>query len=117
MAININGRRIKNHGLVGLQPRIGEQTERHPLFFVKALRLLRRSVADRDQLGAGLRDLACGVAQLRDLLLAEQSPEVTQEHENDGRLLPEIAEPDGLAVEVESGQVVEGVGHAPRITK
>ena len=45
--------------------------------------MVRRAVADHHEAGAAACDLGLRVAQLRDLLTAEQSPEVPDEDQHD----------------------------------
>jgi len=45
---------------------------------------MSRPVPDQDQLATAPADLVLFVAQLRDLLAAEESAEVAQEHQHDG---------------------------------
>jgi hypothetical protein len=59
-----------------------------------------RSVSYDDQFGTSSAYGVDPVAQLRDLLAAEQSAEVADEDQNDRALLPERAEPQSLAAPV-----------------
>jgi hypothetical protein len=58
------------------------------------------------------------LAQLRDVLAAENSTVVTQEHYDRGLLLPQRTEADGLAVAIRETDVgercAEGIGHEQR---
>jgi hypothetical protein len=75
---------------------------------------VRGAVADHHDLGAGGADLVPAVAQLRDLLAAEQSAEVADEHEHDRALAPQIAQPNRALVcvaELDSGERGIDVGH------
>jgi uncharacterized membrane protein len=54
-------------------------------------RMLRLAIADDDQLGSTPADLRKRIAQLRDLLAAEDSTKVADEGEHDRLLAPEIA--------------------------
>lgn len=61
---------------------------------------VRRAVADDDQLRSSSPNLVDAVAQLRDLLPAEQSAEMADEDQDDRPVLPERSEsyPDLLRV-------------------
>ena len=81
---------------------------------------LRVTGSDRDDLGSGGEDLWTGVAQLRGVLAAVQSPEVAQEDENDRPVGPVVAEAVLLAVRAgqsehrKSGKIHEARGY-PRL--
>jgi hypothetical protein len=58
-------------------------------------RMFGPAVADDDQLGATPADLWKRVAQLRDLLAAEDSPEVADEREHDRLFAPQVSQAHG----------------------
>jgi hypothetical protein len=60
-------------------------------------RLLCGAVAENDQFAPGIMNVTDLVEQLRDLLLAQQSPEVPDEGQDDGSLGPKITETHRIA--------------------
>ena len=75
---------------------------------------------DRCQRGAGLLDLVLMLAQLRDILAAEDSTVVSQEDHDSGIPLPERAETDFIAAGIGQHDICElctdGSCHAPIIS-
>jgi hypothetical protein len=85
-------------GLVGPHLRIDPQLEGDPFGFTKGPGVPRSTVADHDQPDPTLLDLGKRVAQLGDLLAAEQSAEMPDEHQQGRSLGPRMAEGDGASV-------------------
>ena len=86
----------------GVRPQLWIDVERtfHMLAVAEIAGMLRPAVADDDQLGSTPADLRKRVAQLRNLLAAEDSAKVADEGEHDRLLAPEITEAHGLSVRV-----------------
>ena len=83
---------------------VDEYGERDALLLDEVARVACVTGSDRDDLGSGGEDLCTGVAQLRCVLAAVQSPEVAQEDENDRSVCPVIAETMLLAIRAGEGR-------------
>ena len=90
---------------IGAQLGIHEQRAVELEVLAKGCGKVRRPVSDDDQLGSASANLVDPVAQLRDLLAAEQSAEVADEDEHDRSLPPERAEPLGSPFQSDSSRV------------
>lgn len=77
----------------------------------EATGVARVSGADHHHLGTRLANLVIAVAQLRDVLAAEQSPEMAQEDQNDLSLGPQIAESVEFALRIGERERGEFVQH------
>ena len=77
---------------IGAQLGIHEQRTVQREVLTEGRREVSAAVSDDHELGAPGADVFDPVAQLRDLLAAEQSAEVADEDEDDRAVLPEIAE-------------------------
>ncbi len=73
---------------------VNQQRESDAGFFFEPPRVMRVAEPDRGNPGPGFCDLLLVVAQLRDVLAAEDSPVVAEEDQHGGALLPQRAEPD-----------------------
>jgi hypothetical protein len=76
------------------------QWERKVEFLSEVSCLRRRAVPDHVELGSSAADLFPDAAQLRDLLAAEDSAEVTNEDQDGGTLPPELLQTPRLSIEV-----------------
>jgi hypothetical protein len=72
---------------------VDEDQERDLLVAHEGLGVTPVTRSDGDDVGAQARDLVVALAQLRGMLAAVQSTEMSEEHQNDGLVAPEIAEP------------------------
>jgi hypothetical protein len=90
----------KTSPLVALARGVGVKSKRKPLRIPEGTGLLHAAVAHNHEIGPALAKLINEVAQLRDLLLAEHSPIVANEHQHDRLVLPEIAQLDFAPLEV-----------------
>lgn len=113
---------LESRESVGAQGGIRVERRVEPELVAECTRELGRSVAYDHQLGAGLPDLGENVAQLRDLLSAEQSPEVTHEGQHDGPVVPQGGQGDRAPFQVQDRRLREGdvhgigrVGHPGRV--
>lgn len=98
---------------VGFAFRVGQEGEIEVLLVAKIRRLVRTSTAHHHQLCPLVANLFHRAAQLRDLLTAEQSPEMADEDENGGTFLPEATKADRLIVrgaDFEEGEMGSEVG-------
>ena len=75
---------------VGVEARIYVQWETKVEFLSEVACLRRRAVSDHVELGSPAADLLPCAAQLRDLLAAEDSAEVTNEDQDSGAVDPEL---------------------------
>jgi len=71
---------------------IDEQWERDVLVLSEGLGMLWPAIADNDKFSAKGTDCVYHVAQLRDLLTAEQSPKMAYKDENNRPFLPETTQ-------------------------
>lgn len=112
--------RFQSRGLVGFALGIDQQRKRDAGFFAKQAGIVHVAQSDRHQLGSGLLELLLVLAQLRDMLAAEDSTVVPQE-DNYGRIvLPQRAEPDITAGSVGQHNIrelrTERFRHAPIVS-
>ena len=84
--------------------RVHQQGKREFLFVAEGGGLARIAVPDHHELGPARVNLRQDVAQLRDLLAAEDSAEVTDENQNDGSLAPQGAESHAASIGIEQFQ-------------
>ena len=107
-------------GPVGLALRVDEQREGDPGLLAERAGVRGVPEADRRQAGAPRPELGLVVAQLRDVLPAEDSAVVPEEDDDGRRVGPERAQADRLAVRVrqddgrEARREPGGRGHARR---
>lgn len=71
---------------------VDEYQERDLLLPDKRVGVALITGSDRDHTGAEAGDLVVALAQLRGMLAAVQSTEMSEEHQHDGPVAPEIAE-------------------------
>ena len=71
---------------------VDQHRERHVLVLDERRRVLHAARPDGDDLTAESSDLLVVVAELRGVLAAEQSAEMSEEHHGDGPFGPEVAE-------------------------
>jgi len=83
-------------GSIGHQLRIDEQRGLESELLTEVLGEARVAVADDHDLDPPFAPLLDRVAQLRDLLTAEESAEVAQEDQHHRAILPIISQPDAL---------------------
>jgi hypothetical protein len=101
-------------GPIGAKLRIHQDGPIESIILTEGLSEARGTVADDHELGSAGADLVYAVAQLRDLLTAEHSAEVSDEDEDDRAVLPERSETDALSVDIfeldgrESGRDAHG---------
>ena len=97
----------KSGRTIGAELRIDQDGAVEPLVLAERCREVRGAVPDDDELGPSGVDVIQSVAQLRDLLTAEQSAEVSDEGEHDRAVRPERAQPHRSplpVVELEVGE-------------
>ena len=87
---------------VGTHLRVNQERKGQVLFASKIRYMFRLSVAHDNQFGAQITYLPLHVAQLRNLLAAEQSPEVPYEHGNNRFLLPTTPKCNGAAFRIKN---------------
>jgi hypothetical protein len=73
-------------------------------------RLTRRGLSDQDKRDAGGLELAVGAMQLHRVVATVHSAIVTQPHQGDGTVLPQIAQPHLAALVVEQRDLGQGIG-------
>ncbi len=93
---------LQARSLVSTHLRINQQRKGKVLFAPKIRCVFGFSVAHDNEFGAQVRYLPFHVAQLRDLLAAEQSAEVPYENRNNGFLRPITAKCDGAAFRIKN---------------
>jgi hypothetical protein len=81
---------------IRMQIGIHEQKALYLELFAKRLGEIPISISDDHDLDALISPRLHRVAQLRDLLTTEQSTKMAQEDQNDGPVLPQVAQPNGL---------------------
>ena len=84
--------RSQPRGFVGCAPGIDQERECDPGLFAKQSGIVHVSKSDRGQSRPGLLELILVLAQLRDVLAAEDSAVVPQKDNHGGTLLPQRAE-------------------------
>ena len=72
---------------------VDEHEERYLLIAHECFGVAAVTRTDGDDVGAQPGDLVVALAQLRGMLAAVQSTEMSEEHQDDGLVAPEIAEP------------------------
>jgi hypothetical protein len=87
---------------VGTHLRINQEGKGQVLFASEIRCVFRPSVAHDNQLGPQITYLPLHVAQLRNLLTAEQSPEVPYEYKNNGFLFPTTPKCNGAAFRIKN---------------
>ena len=87
---------------------IDENQERDPLVADKRFGIVAITRPDRDNVGAQTGDLVVALAQLRGMFAAVQSTEMSEEHQDDRPVAPEITEPVRLAGVVDQRRCREG---------
>ena len=87
-ASTLHARQARGGGVV-----VDQDGEGDALVFDEAARVPGVTGSDRDHFGARCLDLVVSVAQLRGVLAAVQSPEVSKEDQDDGTVAPVVAEP------------------------
>ncbi len=92
---------------VGLFRSIDEQEERDVPVLLEIGRHAGQTHADRDDLGIEVLELFPPVTQLRDVLAAERSAVVTDPHDHQSMLSPQIAEPDLISAGARELDVLE----------
>jgi len=95
---------------VGASLLIHQQGKREFLFIAECGGMRRTAVPDDHELGPARVNLRQDIAQLRDLLAAEDSAEVADESQNDGSLAPQGAEPHAATVGIEQFQTGQTFG-------
>jgi hypothetical protein len=90
-------RRVQSRGFVRRPPGIDQQWERDAGLVAKQSGIVHVPEPDRGQSGAGLFELVVVLAQLRDMLAAEDSAVVSQKDNHGGTFLPQRAETDFTA--------------------
>jgi hypothetical protein len=86
----------KTGSTIGMKIRIDEQQALDLELFTEILGEISIPVANDDDFDAERSPRLNRVAQLRNLLTAEESTEVAQEDEDDRSILPQVAEANGL---------------------
>ena len=81
-------RRVCRGGVV-----VDEDEERDSLVSDEGFGVAAITRPDRDDVGTQIGDLVMALAQLRGMLAAVQSTEMSEEHQDDWPVAPEIAEP------------------------
>jgi len=94
-----------------VQFRVYQERTFDALSIAEVHRVFRPAVADDYQFGPTLANRRKRVAQLRDLLSAEQSAEMPDERQHHRTALPEISQADGRAVGVENDDVFQLFRH------
>lgn len=84
--------RTQAHGTVGDAVGVYQEGKADTGLFAEGLGVVAAPETDRRDLGSGVSKLLLMVAQLRDVLAAEDSTVVAQEHDHGGALVPEVAE-------------------------
>jgi hypothetical protein len=114
----------KPRGPIGAELRIDENGHVEREVVPERAGEVRRAASHDRELGAARADLGERIAQLRDLLAAEQSAEVAQEREHDRALRPERADPHALASPVRElegfelrDRIARAVARARRIAR
>ena len=97
-------------GGVGGEVGVGEQLEGKLALLLEAGGLCRAAIAHDGEVGASGLDLRVDVAQLHDLLAAEQSAVVADEDQYRGSLVPQATEAHGSTVDVEHVDVSKAFG-------
>jgi hypothetical protein len=86
----------KTSSAIRMQIGIHEQKALYLELFAKRLGEIPISISYDHDLDALISPRLHRVAQLRDLLTTEQSTKMAQEDQNDGPVLPQVAQPNGL---------------------
>ena len=84
---------------------VNQQWEGNPGFFAKQTCIVHVAQADSSKRGAGLPKFALVLAQLRDMLAAEDSPVMPQKNHNRRALLPQRAQADFSAASLRQHKV------------
>lgn len=93
-------RRLQAGSAVSLALLVDQQGEGDPGFVTKCAGVVGIAQADGSHVGSGATNLRLEVAQLRDVLTAENSPVVAQKNQYRGRFPPKITEPGLIAVHI-----------------
>lgn len=88
---------LQSRGLVGFALGIDQQGKGDAGFFAKQAGIVHVAQPDGRQLGSGPLEFRLVLAQLRDMLAAEDSTVVTKKDNHGGAALPQRAQPDVAA--------------------
>ena len=100
----------KSGGLVYLAVFVDEQGEYYLGLLAEVAGVIRAAEPDSGKVRSLLPESLFSVAQLRDMLTAEDSTPVAQKNDDRGLVRPERAEPYGLAIDVGQCDGREGSG-------
>jgi hypothetical protein len=89
--------------------RVNEEGAIDPFRVTEVHRMLGLAVPDDDQFSSPLAKGRKCVAQLRDLLAAEQSTEMADERQHHGAMLPQITQTSGHAIRIEHDNVFQAL--------
>lgn len=106
----------KSGGLVHPAVFVEEQREGDPGLLVDLAGVISAAEPDRSNVRSLLPEYFFSVAQLRDMLTAEDSTPVAQKNDDRGLVRPERAELDGPAIDVGQSDGREGSGERHRIS-
>jgi len=93
---------VRSRGVI-----VDEDEERDPLVTNERFRVAPVTRSDRDDVCARTRDLVVALAQLRGMLAAVQSTEMSEEHQHDRPVAPEITDPVWLSGGVDQRRLGE----------